>query len=69
MAGQVDVLLNTLPLSDSTAGLIGADVLAAMRDGAVVMNVGRGPVIDEDALFAALKDGRVKCRPCSARVV
>ena len=59
MAGQVDVLLNTLPLSDSTAGLIGADVLAAMCDGAVVMNVGRGPVIDEDALFAALKDGRL----------
>lgn len=59
MAGQVDVLLNTLPLSDSTEGLIGAEVLAAMHDGAVIMNVGRGPVIDEDALFAALKDGRL----------
>ena len=59
MAGQVDVLLNTLPLTDETAGLIGAAELAALRDGAVVMNVGRGPVIDEDALFAAVKDGRL----------
>ncbi|MFW2545615.1 2-hydroxyacid dehydrogenase [Primorskyibacter sp. 2E107] len=59
MAGQVDVLLNTLPLTGRTAGLIGAEVLAAIRDGAIVMNVGRGPVIDEDALFAALKDGRL----------
>ncbi|MFZ5962521.1 2-hydroxyacid dehydrogenase [Thalassococcus sp. BH17M4-6] len=59
MAGNVDVLINTLPLTDSTEGLIGAEVLAAMRDGAVVMNVGRGPVIDEDALFVALKVGRL----------
>lgn len=59
MAEQVDVLLNTLPLSDSTTGLIGAAELAALRDDAVIMNVGRGPVIDEDALFAALKDGRL----------
>ncbi|WP_417211173.1 2-hydroxyacid dehydrogenase [Antarctobacter sp.] len=59
MMGQVDIVLNTLPLTDSTASLIGAAELAAMADGAVIMNVGRGPVIDEDALFAALKDGRL----------
>ncbi|WOI56090.1 NAD(P)-dependent oxidoreductase [Palleronia sp. LCG004] len=59
MAGEVDVLLNTLPLTDSTTGMISVAELAALRDGAVVMNVGRGPVIDEDALFAALEDGRL----------
>ncbi|CUH81155.1 2-hydroxyacid dehydrogenase [Tropicibacter naphthalenivorans] len=59
MAGQVDVLLNTLPLADTTEGLIDAAVLAAMADGALVMNVGRGPVICEDALWGALKDGRL----------
>lgn len=59
MMGQVDFVLNTLPLTDTTASLIGTTELAAMRDGAVVMNVGRGPVIDEDALFAAVKDGRL----------
>ena len=59
MAAQVDVLLNTLPLTDQTEGMIGTDVLTAMPDCALIMNVGRGPVIDEDALFDGLKDGRL----------
>ena len=59
MAGRVDIVLNTLPLTDQTRGMIGAEVLAAMPDGALIMNVGRGPVIDEDALFAAVQSGRL----------
>ena len=59
MAAGVDVLVNTLPLAPNTEGLIGAEALAALPDGATVMNVGRGPVIDEAALFAALKGGRI----------
>ncbi|MBE9639654.1 2-hydroxyacid dehydrogenase [Salipiger mangrovisoli] len=54
MASRVDILINTLPLTDSTAGLIGAQVLGALGPRAIVMNVGRGPVIDEEALYAAL---------------
>lgn len=59
MAGQVDILINTLPLTETTQGLIGAEILAALKPGAVVLNVGRGPVIDEAALYAELKRGRI----------
>ncbi len=59
MAGRVDVVVNTLPLTEETRGLIGAAVLGAMRSDSVILNVGRGPVIDEDALYAALRDGRI----------
>jgi phosphoglycerate dehydrogenase-like enzyme len=59
MAAEVDILINTLPRTDETAGLSGVAELAALRDGALIMNVGRGPVIDETALFDAVKDGRL----------
>jgi phosphoglycerate dehydrogenase-like enzyme len=59
MMGQVDVVLNTLPLADSTRGLIGANELAAMQPHGIIMNVGRGPVIDEDALYEVLTEGRI----------
>jgi phosphoglycerate dehydrogenase-like enzyme len=54
MLGQVDIVINTLPLTDDTRGLIGAEALAAMQRHAIVMNVGRGAVIDEDSLYDAL---------------
>jgi phosphoglycerate dehydrogenase-like enzyme len=57
--GAADVIVVSLPLAEGTAGLIGADAFAAMRPQAVVVNVGRGPVIDEAALYAALKSGRI----------
>jgi phosphoglycerate dehydrogenase-like enzyme len=59
MLGRVDIVLNTLPLSDQTKGLIGAAAFAVMQPHAIVMNVGRGPVIDEQALFDALSTGRI----------
>jgi phosphoglycerate dehydrogenase-like enzyme len=59
MFGRVDIVLNTLPLTDGTHGLIGEAELAAMQPHAIVMNVGRGPVIDEDALYDALSRGRI----------
>lgn len=59
MAGRVDILINTLPLTDDTRSLIGAADFAALRTGALIMNVGRGAVIDEAALFEALQDGRL----------
>jgi phosphoglycerate dehydrogenase-like enzyme len=57
--GGVDVVVVSLPLTESTRGVIGRSVLAAMRADAVVINVGRGPVIDEQALYDALAARRI----------
>ncbi len=53
----VDFLVICCPLTEGTRGIIGAGELAAMKDSAVVINVARGPIADEDALFAALSNG------------
>jgi len=58
-ARGADALVATLPGAASTTGLVGATVLAALRPGATVVNVGRGTVIDEPALVAALRSGQV----------
>lgn len=55
--GEVDFLVICCPLTDATRGLIGRVELAAMKDSAVVINVARGHIADEDALFTALSTG------------
>jgi phosphoglycerate dehydrogenase-like enzyme len=57
---QADVVALTCPLTPETEGLIGAAALAALRPGALLVNVARGKVVDEAALIAALADGRVR---------
>jgi D-3-phosphoglycerate dehydrogenase / 2-oxoglutarate reductase len=47
------------PLTDATRGLIGADALAAMRPTACLLNLSRGPVVDQPALVRALAEGRI----------
>lgn len=59
MLGRVDIVINTLPLAESTKGLLGTAELAAMQPHAIVMNVGRGAVIDEQALYEALAERRI----------
>jgi phosphoglycerate dehydrogenase-like enzyme len=54
---QTNVLIVVLPATDDTEGLIGAPELALLPQGAIVVNVGRGPVIDQFALYDALKGG------------
>jgi phosphoglycerate dehydrogenase-like enzyme len=55
-----DYVLLVTPLTDGTRGLIGEAEIAAMKRTAVIMNIGRGPVIDEAALVRALKDGKIR---------
>lgn len=54
-----DVLSVQVPLTASTRGLIGEAELSRLPDGAYVVNIGRGGVIDETALAKALRDGRL----------
>jgi phosphoglycerate dehydrogenase-like enzyme len=53
--GSVDAVVVSLPLTDNTLGLVDARAIAAMRPDAVLMNVGRGAVVEEKALYEALK--------------
>jgi phosphoglycerate dehydrogenase-like enzyme len=57
--GTADAIVLTLPLNEQTRGLVGQEALAAMRPDAVIINVGRGAVIDEQALFDALAHKRI----------
>ncbi|MCR9255505.1 MAG: 2-hydroxyacid dehydrogenase [Alphaproteobacteria bacterium] len=54
LLGESDYVLIACPLTAETEGLIGAAEFAAMKDSTVVINVGRGRVIQEDALYRAL---------------
>ncbi len=51
-----DFVVVACPLDEATRGLIGKAELARMRPGAVLINVARGPIVDEDALFTALRE-------------
>lgn len=55
--GQCDFAVVTLPLTDATRGLIGERELRAMKPTAWLLNIGRGPVIQEAALLRALDEG------------
>lgn len=55
-----DFVLAATPLTTETRGLIGAAELAAMKTSAVLINVGRGPVVDEEALIRALDSGAIR---------
>jgi D-2-hydroxyacid dehydrogenase (NADP+) len=59
VAGQVDFLVLVLPRTADTEDLVDAEVLAAMRPTAFLVNLARGGVVDEDALLQALRDGRI----------
>jgi phosphoglycerate dehydrogenase-like enzyme len=56
---ESDYVSVTLPLSAHTHKFIGAREIAAMKPGSYIVNIGRGPVIDEAAIAAALKAGKI----------
>jgi phosphoglycerate dehydrogenase-like enzyme len=56
---SLDWAVITVPLTPETQGMVGADAFAAMRPHAVLLNVARGPVVDEQALYDALASGRI----------
>jgi glyoxylate reductase len=59
LLAQSDVVSLHAPLTPETKGLINATRIAQMKDGACLVNTGRGPLIDDDAVIAAVKNGRL----------
>ncbi|BBC32742.1 Dihydrofolate reductase [Streptomyces graminofaciens] len=56
---EADVVVLSTPLTEQTKGLVDADFLALMKDGALLVNVARGGVVDTKALLTELETGRV----------
>lgn len=56
---DADVVILSTPLTDTTRALVNGDFLARMKDGALLVNVARGPVVDTKALLAELESGRI----------
>ena len=57
---ECDYIVCAAPLTAETKGMIGKEQFDNAKPGAVFINVGRGPIVDEEALIAALNDGRLK---------
>ena len=59
LLGRSDAIVVAAPLNSDTSGLFDADAFATMRSGAWFVNVGRGEIVDEEALVAALASGHL----------
>ena len=59
LIGEADVITLHVPLLPETKHMINAERIAKMKDGAIVINAARGGVVDEDALYEALKSGKL----------
>ncbi|WP_030769246.1 2-hydroxyacid dehydrogenase [Streptomyces sp. NRRL F-2664] len=57
---HADVVIVVTPLTDATRSLVDAAFLSRMKDGALLVNVSRGPVVDTDSLLAELESGRLR---------
>ncbi|WP_335987300.1 2-hydroxyacid dehydrogenase [Glycomyces sp. MUSA5-2] len=58
---EFDIVILILPLTDATRGLVDAKFLSRMKDGALLVNAARGPIVDTDALVAEVASGRLRC--------
>lgn len=56
---QSDIIVLCCPLTEETRGLISRERIARMKPGALLINVSRGPVVDDEALIEALQKGRI----------
>lgn len=59
LLAQADIVVSMLPLTPATRQILDGAAFMAMKPGAALINVSRGEVVDEDALLAALRSGRV----------
>lgn len=61
---EADVINLSIPLTDQTRGMFGAEQFGKMKDGAIFMNASRGPLMNEDDLYEALKYGKLGGAAC-----
>jgi len=59
MLPEADVVAIAVPLTPETAGMFGAEAFAAMKPGAILINIARGKVVDTEAMLEALRSGRL----------
>lgn len=59
LLAESDIVSLHLPLTPETRGFLDAEKIARMKDGAVLVNCARGPIVDNDALAAALNEGKL----------
>jgi len=59
LIGQSDFISIHAPLTDETRGLIGPEEFSGMKENCILVNTSRGPLVDEEALYRALKNGQI----------
>src|SRR5690606_6266222 len=59
LLSQSDIVTVHCPSTEETRGMIGAKELALMKQGAYILNLARGGIVEEQALYEALRDGRI----------
>lgn len=60
LLGRADIVVVLLPLTEATSGLLDRELLGRMREGALLVNAARGPIVDTDALLELLLAGRIR---------
>nr|WP_042182575.1 NAD(P)-dependent oxidoreductase [Kibdelosporangium sp. MJ126-NF4]CEL15078.1 D-3-phosphoglycerate dehydrogenase [Kibdelosporangium sp. MJ126-NF4]CTQ93328.1 D-3-phosphoglycerate dehydrogenase (EC 1.1.1.95) [Kibdelosporangium sp. MJ126-NF4] len=60
LVGHHEIVVISAPVNEGTRGLVNKDFLSAMPDSALLVNIGRGQIVDTDALTAELKTGRLR---------
>ncbi len=61
---EADVVCLCVPLTEATRGMMSEEKLAQMKDGAILINTSRGPLVDEHALYEALKSDKLAGAAC-----
>lgn len=64
LLAESDILSLHCPLSAENTGLINAEAIGKMKDGAILLNTARGPLVDESAVATALKSGKLRGFAC-----